>query len=132
MLKVMGMKSMGIRGSFNFKVQRWVGGGNIYKDIHLDVDHGSEGCNLGREVMFDGLHLASMEEYKFLLMVEKLSCMEECMFLLMVEKLALSCLTSCWVFVKLEDKELMRASKSWLWVWAMMKRENERDRWEHI
>jgi hypothetical protein len=48
------------------------------------------------------------------------------MFLLMVATLALSCLTSCWVSVKLEYKELKRASKSWLWVWAMMKRENDK------
>jgi hypothetical protein len=34
--------------------------------------------------------------------------------------------TSCWVSVKLEYKELKRASKSWLWVWAMMKREHEK------
>jgi hypothetical protein len=50
------------------------------------------------------------------------------MFLLMVEILALSCLTSCWVSVKLECKELKRSSKSWLRVWAMMKREHEKGR----
>jgi hypothetical protein len=38
--------------------------------------------------------------------------MEECMFLFMVEILALSCLTSCWVSVKVEDNELKHASKS--------------------
>jgi hypothetical protein len=32
--------------------------------------------------------------------------MEECMILLMVEILALSCLTSCWVSVKLDCKVL--------------------------
>jgi hypothetical protein len=64
----------------------------------------------------------------FLLMVEKLTSIEECMFLLMVENLALNLHTSYRVSVKLEDKELKRASKSWLQVWAMMKRENENGR----
>jgi hypothetical protein len=40
--------------------------------------------------------------------------MEEWMFLLMVETLVLSCVTSYWVSVKLEYKELKQASKSWL------------------
>jgi hypothetical protein len=44
-------------------------------------------------------------------------------FLLMVETLALSCLTSCFVSMKLEYKELKRDSKSCLRVWAMMKME---------
>jgi hypothetical protein len=52
--------------------------------------------------------------------------MEEFMFLLMVEILALRCLTSCWVSVKLECKVLKQSSKSWLWVWAMMIREHEK------
>ena len=55
--------------------------------------------------------------------------MEEFMFLLMVAILALMCLTSCWVFVKLECKVLKRASKSWLRVWAMMTREPKRGGW---
>jgi hypothetical protein len=42
-LKVMGMKSMGIRGSFTFGVKRWVGGGRICMDIHLGPYHSSEG-----------------------------------------------------------------------------------------
>jgi hypothetical protein len=52
----MGMKILGIRGSFTFGVQRWVRGGKIYRDIYPHVDHCSEGCNLGREVLFDGFH----------------------------------------------------------------------------
>ena len=56
MLKVMGLKSLGIRGSFTFRVQMWVRGGNISRDIHLGTDHVSEGCNLGSEVLVDGFH----------------------------------------------------------------------------
>jgi len=56
MLKVMGLKRVGIRGSFTFGVQRWVKGGKVYKNIQLGTDHVSEGCKVGREVMFDGFH----------------------------------------------------------------------------
>ena len=52
--------------------------------------------------------------------------MEECMFLFMVAILALICLTSCWVSMKLEYKDLKQASNSWLQLWAMMKREHEK------
>jgi hypothetical protein len=52
----MGLKIMGIRGSFSFRVKMWVRGGKLYKDIQLGVDHGSEGCKLGNEVMFVGFH----------------------------------------------------------------------------
>jgi hypothetical protein len=59
----MGMKSLRIRGSFTFKVKRWVRGGKICRDIHLGADHCSEGCKLGSEgfklgseVLFDGFH----------------------------------------------------------------------------
>jgi hypothetical protein len=59
----MGLKSLGFRGSFTFGVQRWVKGGNIYKDIQLGTDHcserwnlGSEGFKLGSKVLFDGFH----------------------------------------------------------------------------
>jgi hypothetical protein len=55
-LKVMGLKSPGIGESFTFGVQRWVKGGKVSKDIQLGVDHASEGCKLGREVLFDGFH----------------------------------------------------------------------------
>jgi hypothetical protein len=61
-------------------------------------------------------------------MVSILASMEEWIFLLMVATLAMSCLTSCWVSVKLDYKELKRASKSCLQVWVMMKRENEKGR----
>jgi hypothetical protein len=50
----MGLKILGIRGSFTFGVQRWVREGNICRDIQLGANHVSEGCNLGSEVMFDG------------------------------------------------------------------------------
>jgi hypothetical protein len=56
MLKVMGMKSLKIRGSFTFGVQRWVKEGKIYMYIQLDIDHCSEGCKLDVEVLFDGFH----------------------------------------------------------------------------
>jgi hypothetical protein len=56
MLKVMGWKSLGIRGSFTFRVQRWVRGGNICRVIQLGAEHCSEGCKLGSEVLFDGFH----------------------------------------------------------------------------
>jgi hypothetical protein len=52
----MGLKSLGIGGSFTFGVQRWVRGGKVCRDIQLGTDHASEGCKLGREVMFDGFH----------------------------------------------------------------------------
>jgi hypothetical protein len=52
----MGLKRLGIRGSFTFGVQRWVRGGKICRDIHLCVYHCSEGCKLGSEVLFDGFH----------------------------------------------------------------------------
>jgi hypothetical protein len=59
----MGLKSLGIRGSFTFGFQRWVRGGKICRDMHLGADHYSEGCNmgiegfnLGSEVLFDGFH----------------------------------------------------------------------------
>jgi hypothetical protein len=46
----------------------------------------------------------------------------------MVEILELICLTSCWVSMKLEYKKLKQACNSCLWVWAMMKNENEKGR----
>jgi hypothetical protein len=58
----MGLKSLGIRGSFTFRLKRWVRGGNICRDMQLGIDHRNEGCKLGIEgfklgskVMFDGL-----------------------------------------------------------------------------
>jgi hypothetical protein len=57
--------------------------------------------------------------------------MEECIFLLMVAILALSCLTSCHVSMKLESKVLNKSSKSWLQVWAIMMREPKRGVWGH-
>jgi hypothetical protein len=47
--------------------------------------------------------------------------MVECIFLLMVVILALSFRTSFWASEKSNDKVLRWASRSWLWVWAMMK-----------
>jgi hypothetical protein len=41
------------------------------------------------------------------------------MVVLMAATLALSCFTSCFVLVRLDCKVLKRASKSWIWVWAM-------------
>jgi hypothetical protein len=41
------------------------------------------------------------------------------MVVLMVTTLALRCFTSCWVSMRPDCKVLKRASKSWLWVWAM-------------
>jgi hypothetical protein len=38
-----------MRGSFTFGLQRWVRGGNICRDMHLGVDHRSEGGKLGIE-----------------------------------------------------------------------------------
>jgi hypothetical protein len=35
---------------------RWVRGGKVTRDIQLGTDHASEGCKLGREVMFHGFH----------------------------------------------------------------------------
>jgi hypothetical protein len=59
----MGMKILGIRGSFIFGVKRWVREGKISRDIQLGIDHcregcklGSEGFKLGSEVLFDGFH----------------------------------------------------------------------------
>jgi hypothetical protein len=56
MLKVMGMKSMGIQGSFTFGVKRWVRGGKVSNNIHLGADLMNEGFKLGREVLFQGFH----------------------------------------------------------------------------
>jgi hypothetical protein len=56
MLKVTGMKSMEIGGSFTFGEKWWVRGGKLSNDIHLGVDLTSEGCKLGREVLFHGFH----------------------------------------------------------------------------
>jgi hypothetical protein len=56
MLKVTGLKSQGIRGSFNFRVQRWVRGGKIFRVILLGADRASEGCKMGSEIMFGGFH----------------------------------------------------------------------------
>jgi hypothetical protein len=53
---MMGMKSLGIGGSFTFGVKRWVRGGNLSSNIQLGVDLANEGFNLGREVMFQGFH----------------------------------------------------------------------------
>jgi hypothetical protein len=61
----MGMKSQGIRGSFNFEVKRWVIGGNIYSNIYLGVDRASEGCKMGSEVLFDGFHFSVYGEMHF-------------------------------------------------------------------
>ena len=59
----MGLKSLGIGGSFSFRVQRWVRGGKICRDIQLGAyccsegcKLGSEGCKLGIEVLLDGFH----------------------------------------------------------------------------
>jgi hypothetical protein len=41
------------------------------------------------------------------------------MVVLMVATLALSCFTSFWVSMRPDCKVFKRASKSWLWVWAM-------------
>jgi hypothetical protein len=56
MLKVTGLKSLGIRGSFTFGLQRWLRGGNICRDIQLGTYHGSQECDMGSEIMFDGFH----------------------------------------------------------------------------
>jgi hypothetical protein len=52
-----------MRGIFIFGLQRWVRGGKICRDMHLDVDHrseggklGIEGLKLGSEVLFDVVH----------------------------------------------------------------------------
>jgi hypothetical protein len=52
MLKMMGMKIMGIGGSFTFGVQRWVIEGKVSRDIQLGANHASKECKMGREVMF--------------------------------------------------------------------------------
>jgi hypothetical protein len=41
------------------------------------------------------------------------------MDVLMEATIALSCFTSFWVLRKPDCKVLKRASRSWLWVWAM-------------
>jgi hypothetical protein len=56
MLKVVGLKCLGIGGSFTFGVHRWVRGGKVCRYIHLGIDRFSEGCKLGSEVLFDGFH----------------------------------------------------------------------------
>ena len=56
MLKVMGLKSLGIRGSFTLRVKRWVIGRKICKDIQLGTYRASEGCKLGSKVLFDVFH----------------------------------------------------------------------------
>jgi hypothetical protein len=63
MLKVMGIKSLGIGGSFTFGLKRWVRGGKICRDMQLGTDHrnegwkpGIEGFKLGSDVLFDGFH----------------------------------------------------------------------------
>jgi hypothetical protein len=108
----MGLKSLGIGGSFTFRVQRWVRGGKVSRDIQLGTDHASEGCKLGREVLFHGFHFCIYGGMHVFIDGGNIGT-------------ELSC-TSCWVSVKVEDKELKRASKSWLRVWAMMKGENEK------
>jgi hypothetical protein len=63
MLKVMGLKILGIRGDFTFVLQRWVRGGKICRDMQIGADHrsegfklGIEGFKLGSEVLFDGFY----------------------------------------------------------------------------
>jgi hypothetical protein len=50
-----------------------------------------------------------------------LASMVECMEELMVEILALICCNSFWVMERSDDKVLKHDSRSWLWVWAMVK-----------
>jgi hypothetical protein len=109
----MGMKSLGIGGSFTFGVQRCVRGGKVGRDIHLDADCVSEGCKLGSEVLIDGFHF----------------CVYGGMHVFIDGgNIGTELLHFCWVSVKVEDKELKWDSESWLRVWAMMKRENGKGR----
>jgi hypothetical protein len=52
----MGLKILGIGGSFTFRVQRWVRGGKVSSDIQLGPDLASKGFKLGREVLLQGFH----------------------------------------------------------------------------
>jgi hypothetical protein len=59
----MGLKTMGMRGSVTFGLQRWVNRGKICRNMHLGENHrseggnmGIEGFNMGSEVLFDVLH----------------------------------------------------------------------------
>jgi hypothetical protein len=63
---VIGLKILGMRGSFTFGLQkwvRWVRGEKICRDMQLGVDHrseggkmGIEGCKMVSEVLFEVLH----------------------------------------------------------------------------
>jgi hypothetical protein len=66
----------------------------------------SEGCKLGREVMFQGFHFFIYGGMHVFIDGGNIGT-ELC--------------TSYWVSMKEEDKELKWASRSWLRVWAMMK-----------
>jgi hypothetical protein len=53
MLKVMGLKILGMRGSFTFDMQRWFRYGKICRDMQLGADHHSDRFKLGSNVLFE-------------------------------------------------------------------------------
>jgi len=121
MLKVMGIKILGIRASFTFGLQRLVRGGKICRDMQLGANHrseggklGIEGFNLGSEVLFDVLHFGVDGRMHVFIDGGNIST-EFPHFLLSL--------------CEIEEKELNWASKSWLRVWAMMTRELKRGGW---
>jgi hypothetical protein len=65
MLKVMGLKIWGIRGSFTVGVQRWAKGGKICRDIQLGAYISSEVCKLVVRSCFMVSIFVSMEECMF-------------------------------------------------------------------
>jgi hypothetical protein len=93
----MGLKIMGIGGSFTIGVKRWVRGGKVSDNIHLGTHQGSKGFKLGREVMLQGFHFFIYGEL---------------ILLLMVVILALICCTYFWASVKSNDKVLRWDSRS--------------------
>jgi hypothetical protein len=107
----MGLKILGIGGSFTFRVQRWVRGGKVSSDIQLGTDLASEGFKLGREVMFQGFHFCVYGGMHVFIDGGNIGT-----------ELSHFLLGLC----EIRGQGIEVASRSWLWVWAMMKGGNRK------
>jgi hypothetical protein len=109
----MGLKRLGIGGSFTFGVKRWFRGGKVSSNIHLGANLANEGFKLGREVMFQGFHFFIYGGMHVVIDGGNIDT-----------ELPHFLLGLC----EIKGQVLRWASRSWLWVWAMMKGETRKGR----
>ena len=108
MLKVMGLKGIGMGGSFAFIL--WM----CFREMVIcrDLQFGEKCWKNSSSWVVISCLTSSIEDYMVVFMV---ALMDESMEAIV----ALSCFTSFWVSRKPDCMVLKRASRSWLWVWAM-------------